>query len=100
MVKLRTVYRCTDCGAAVPKWAGRCGSCGSWNSLVEDVEGDDEIISIATGMALVPAGIPKPIDSLDATISEPQTTGVEELDRVLGGGLVPGSVTLNFDSVH
>jgi DNA repair protein RadA/Sms len=45
-------------------------------------------------MALVPAGIPKPIDSLDATISEPQTTGVEELDRVLGGGLVPGSVTL------
>ncbi len=94
MVKLRTVYRCTDCGAAVPKWAGRCGACGSWNSLVEDVECDDEIISIATGMALVPAGIPKPIDSLDATISEPQTTGVEELDRVLGGGLVPGSVTL------
>jgi DNA repair protein RadA/Sms len=45
-------------------------------------------------MALVPAGIPKPIDSLDVTISEPQTTGVEELDRVLGGGLVPGSVTL------
>lgn len=94
MVKLRTVYRCTDCGAAVPKWAGRCGSCSSWNSLVEDVEGDEEIISIATGMALVPAGVAKPIDSLDATISEPQTTGVEELDRVLGGGLVPGSVTL------
>lgn len=45
-------------------------------------------------MALVPAGVAKPIDSLDATISEPQTTGVEELDRVLGGGLVPGSVTL------
>ena len=94
MVKLRTVYRCTDCGAAVPKWAGRCGSCSAWNSLVEDVEGDEEIISIATGMALVPAGVAKPIDSLDATISEPQTTGVEELDRVLGGGLVPGSVTL------
>ena len=94
MVKLRTVYRCTDCGVALPKWAGRCGSCGAWNSLVEDVEGDEELISIATGMALVPPGEPKPINALDAIISEPQTTGVEELDRVLGGGLVPGSVTL------
>ena len=94
MVKLRTVYRCTECGAAVPKWAGRCGACGAWNSLVEDVEGDEELISIATGMALVPPGEPKPIDALDAKVSKPTLTGVEELDRVLGGGLVPGSVTL------
>ena len=94
MVKLRTVYRCTECGAGVPKWAGRCGACGAWNSLVEDVEGDEELISIATGMALVPPGEPKPIDALDAKVSKPTMTGVEELDRVLGGGLVPGSVTL------
>ena len=94
MVKLRTVYRCTECGAGVPKWAGRCGACGAWNSLVEDVEGDEELISIATGIALVPPGEPKPIDALDAKVSKPTMTGVEELDRVLGGGLVPGSVTL------
>ncbi|MFM8948634.1 MAG: DNA repair protein RadA, partial [Acidimicrobiaceae bacterium] len=94
MVKLRTVYRCTECGAGVPKWAGRCGACGAWNSLVEDVEGDEELISIATGMALVPPGEPKPIDALDAKVSQPTMTRVEELDRVLGGGLVPGSVTL------
>ena len=66
MVKLRTVYRCTECGAGVPKWAGRCGACGAWNSLVEDVEGYEEIISVATGMALVPPGVPKPIDALNA----------------------------------
>ena len=94
MVKLRTVYRCTECGASVPKWAGRCAACGAWNSLVEDVEGDGEIISIATGMALVPPAEAKPISELDAKASRPTATGVDELDRVLGGGLVPGSVTL------
>ena len=94
MVKFRTVYRCTECGASVPKWVGRCAACGAWNSLVEDVEGDGEIISIATGMALVPPGEAKPISELDAKASRPTATGVDELDRVLGGGLVPGSVTL------
>ena len=99
MVKLRTVYRCTDCGVALPKWAGRCGACGAWNSLVEDVEVSApysavEFVSLSSGMALVPPGEPKPINALDAKISIPQPSGLEELDRVLGGGLVPGSVTL------
>ena len=99
MVKLRTVYRCTDCGVALPKWAGRCGACGAWNSLVEDVEvlapnSAVEFVSLSSGMALVPPGEPKPINALDAKLSIPQPSGLEELDRVLGGGLVPGSVTL------
>ena len=99
MVKLRTIYRCTDCGVALPQWAGRCGACGAWNSLVEDVEdfarhSAVELVSLSSDMALVPPGEPKPINALDVKISIPQLSGLEELDRVLGGGLVPGSVTL------
>jgi DNA repair protein RadA/Sms len=95
VAKLRLIHRCSDCGAAHPKWSGKCAACGAWNSLVEDVEGpDDSLVSLAAGMALVPAGEPAPIDSIDATIGAPMATGIAELDRVLGGGLVPGSVTL------
>ena len=95
MAKLRLVHRCSDCGATHPKWSGKCTACGAWNSLIEDVEGpDDSLVSLAAGMALVPAGEPAPIDSIDASIGAPIATGITELDSVLGGGLVPGSVTL------
>jgi len=95
VAKLRLVHRCSDCGATHPKWSGKCTACGAWNSLIEDVEGpDDSLVSLAAGMALVPAGEPAPIDSIDASIGAPVATGIAELDRVLGGGLVPGSVTL------
>jgi len=95
VAKLRLVHRCSDCGATHPKWSGKCTACGAWNSLIEDVEGpDDSLVSLAAGMALVPAGEPAPIDSIDASIGAPIATGIAELDSVLGGGLVPGSVTL------
>ncbi len=89
MSKLRVVYRCTECGAPSPKWAGRCGSCEAWNSMVEDVEGGD-----APVVALAPSVAAMPIGDIDAQWAQPQPTGIPELDRVLGGGLVPGSVTL------
>ena len=94
MARLRTVYVCGDCGASYPKWAGKCDACGAWNSLVEDVEGPPESATLAAGMALVPPGKASPITSLAATGSTPIATGIGELDRVLDGGLVPGSVTL------
>lgn len=97
MPRLRTVYNCGDCGASHPKWVGRCDSCGAWNSLVEDVEdGDDRSgrASLAAGMALVPPGVARPISDLDVATSAPAPSGIDELDRVLDGGLVPGSVTL------
>ena len=95
MAKLRVVYRCSDCGASFPKWAGKCVSCGAWNSLVEDVEGPEpQLASLAVGMSLVAPGEPKPITEIDSAIGQPQPTTIPELDRVLGGGLVPGSVTL------
>jgi DNA repair protein RadA/Sms len=92
MAKLRIVYRCSDCGAPHPKWAGQCGSCASWNSLIEDVEGDEP--DLATIAALGPGAVAVPIAEIDASVGQPQSTGLPELDRVLGGGLVPGSVTL------
>jgi DNA repair protein RadA/Sms len=95
MARLRLIHRCTECATAFPKWSGRCQACGAWNSLVEDVEGPEEVpAALATGMSLVPAGIPTPIGDVDPLAGKPVATGIDELDRVLGGGLVAGSVTL------
>ena len=95
MAKLRLVYRCTECTGSFPKWAGKCVACGAWNSLVEDVEGPEpQVASMVVGMSLVAPGEPKPITEIDSAVGQPQPTNIPELDRVLGGGLVPGSVTL------
>jgi DNA repair protein RadA/Sms len=96
MARAKTVYRCHECGAAEPKWAGRCPACSAWNSLVEEVErsavaGRDGSLG---GGAGGPAAAPLPIAQVDMAAWAPSATGVEELDRVLQGGLVPGSVTL------
>ena len=87
MARTRTVYRCSECGSATPKWGGRCSTCEAWNSLVEEFEQAD-VAHPATGVAA------RPIGEIDAHHSLPRPTGLPELDRVLGGGLVPGSVTL------
>ena len=95
MAKLKLIHRCTECGASFPKWSGKCLSCGAWNSLVEDVEGPDEsAVTLAAGLALVPAGVATPIGDVDGSIGHPNSTDIGELNRVLGGGIVPGSVTL------
>ena len=95
MAKLRLVHRCTECGGSFPKWSGKCLACGAWNSLVEDVEGPEEsFVTLAAGLALVPPGEATPIGDVNPNESDPVPTGIGELDRVLGGGLVPGSVTL------
>lgn len=90
MTRLRTVYRCSECGAGTPKWAGRCPSCDAWTSLVEDI---DEVGGPTT-TTLRPGATAIPIAEVDSAAGAPVLTSVSELDRVLGGGLVPGSVTL------
>ena len=93
VARLRTVYRCTDCGAPSPKWVGRCPSCESWNTLVEEVE-EARSPGSSSGPVLPQADAPMPITDVDASQGAPVPTGIGELDRVLGGGLVAGSVTL------
>jgi DNA repair protein RadA/Sms len=96
MVKLKVVYRCSDCGAAAPKWVGKCTSCDAWNTLFEDVEaagGASSGIRRADEV-LANAVAPIQIDHVDIAGSPMLSTGVDEVDRVLGGGLVSGSVTV------
>ncbi|MCB0976886.1 MAG: DNA repair protein RadA [Acidimicrobiales bacterium] len=91
MAKARTHFRCRSCGATAPKWVGQCPGCSEWSTLEEEGESSLSALSAAV---LPPSRKPQPIAEVDPTEFTPRSTGVEELDRVLGGGLVPGSVTL------
>jgi DNA repair protein RadA/Sms len=90
MAKQRVEFRCDECGATAPQWAGKCAACGAWNSLQE---GRALTASPAlVGVALLQPAVP--VVEVDMTEWEARSTGIGELDRVLAGGLVPGSVTL------
>ena len=93
MSKIRTVYRCAECGAAAAKWAGRCVSCGAWNTLSEERE-SAVAAAHAARPSLAPAEAATPITTISSEESRPRSTGIPEVDHVLGGGLVAGSVTL------
>jgi DNA repair protein RadA/Sms len=84
----RTVHRCTECGASSPVWAGRCPGCDAWNTLVEEPDRDAAPVRRTDRE---PAARIADVGAVDAA---PGATEVAELDRVLAGGLVPGSVTL------
>jgi DNA repair protein RadA/Sms len=91
---VRTVHRCQACGHVEPKWLGRCPACQEWNSLVEEVGAGRS--GGRAGAALPGAGgRPVPVDEAQAGESAPRLpSGIGELDRVLGGGLVAGSLVL------
>ena len=87
------MHRCRECGDESPRWLGRCPSCGEWGTLIESLVSAPT--SVVTGAGLVAsADRPIPIGDVSTSTSQPMPTHVGELDRVLGGGLVPGSVTL------
>ena len=91
--KQKTVYCCSDCGSETPNWAGKCPSCGAWNTLIE-VKLDNESAasrSVRRGNDEVKA---KKLSVLDTSEEIRFTTGIAELDRVLGGGAVVGSLVL------
>ena len=93
MAKTKTVYFCTECGGETPKWQGKCPACGAWNTLVEHVERP-----AAPGRpASAPVGVSrkaKTISQVDSGDEIRFSTGMGELDRVLGGGAVAGSLVL------
>jgi DNA repair protein RadA/Sms len=87
MTRAHAVHCCTECGAEAARWVGRCPSCGAWNTLVER---PPSRLTATTE----PRSRPVPIADVSDTARHPESTGLSEVDRVLGGGLVPGSVTL------
>ncbi|MGB6059132.1 MAG: DNA repair protein RadA [Microthrixaceae bacterium] len=89
MARTRTVFRCMECGAGAPKWAGQCATCGEWNTMAEEL--DEPTPNAFQGDPPVP---PVPITAVRSHGGQPVTSGIAEVDRVLGGGLGPGSVTL------
>ncbi len=89
------LFECSGCGWRSAKWAGRCGGCGEWGTVTE---GRAEELGRATSRAqlrpALPATAAVPIGQVDAAAARARPTGMDELDRVLGGGLVPGAVVL------
>jgi DNA repair protein RadA/Sms len=85
----KPAYRCSECGATSLRWVGRCPECQAWGTIGE--AGATPRRAVAAGPV---AGAARPIGELDPDDARARPTGVDELDRVLGGGLVPGSVVL------
>src|SRR6478672_1178823 len=82
-------YKCSECGWAAIKWVGRCGECQAWGTVSEV-----GAVSVRTAPAAVVERPALPIGDVDVRRAEARSTGVDEFDRVLGGGLVPGAVVL------
>ena len=91
MAKAKTAYSCSECGGASPKWQGQCPHCGAWNTLIETISAPapTRFQSIAGGRSAV-----TPLAAVKPRASHRVPTGIEEFDRVLGGGLVAGGVVL------
>ncbi|OBA61934.1 DNA repair protein RadA [Mycobacterium sp. 1100029.7] len=90
MANARSQYRCSECQHVTAKWVGRCGECGTWGTV-------DEVAVLRTVGGRRSVTTPSravPISSIEPNLSQHRATGIDELDRVLGGGVVPGSVTL------
>lgn len=100
--KARVIHTCSECGYSSPKWLGRCPECGSWGTLQEETlvstgsaakSGIGGNVSVTAG-ALTPATPARPITKVAADAAHAVPSGIGELDRVLGNGVVPGSVIL------
>lgn len=94
MAKLKTSWFCTDCGNESPKWMGRCPACGAWNTMVEETvatgkkEGPKSATAVSSGRS------PEPLSGISFTAEQRISLNNAELDRLLGGGMVQGSLVL------
>lgn len=87
-------YRCSACGWRASKWVGQCPSCGEWGSLAESAGSGGSARSVVSSATGLPAVAAQPITGIDPGLARAVPTGIGELDRVLGRGVVPGSVVL------
>ncbi|HBN85795.1 MAG TPA: DNA repair protein RadA [Clostridiales bacterium] len=91
MVKLTSVYVCSECGYETKKWMGRCPGCNSWNTMLEEIRNNEKAVSAPKGTGTVHA---VKLSDITADNETRYHTGMPELDRVLGGGFVKGSLVL------
>jgi len=89
--KVKQSYKCSECGNVTARWFGRCPECQAWGTIDESGAGAAALRKVSAGAVSAPA---RPIEQVDLEAARARPTGVAELDRVLGGGLVPGSVVL------
>ncbi|ABM40435.1 MAG: DNA repair protein RadA [Diaphorobacter nitroreducens] len=98
MAKEKTIFSCTECGGTSPRWLGKCPSCGAWNTLIESVPdagpGKNRLSGAGQYAGLAQAQAVMPLAAIEATEVARTASGIEELDRVLGGGVVEGGVVL------
>ncbi|MDN5697348.1 MAG: AAA family ATPase [Rubrobacter sp.] len=97
----KNIYVCSNCGHSEPKWHGRCPECGEWSTFVEEAKRESKVSGFAARASGSEGGAPKrapaatkTLDEIGAEDEKRLSTGVGELDRVLGGGIVPGSLLL------
>lgn len=96
MPKIKTTFFCQKCGTQYAKWQGQCNSCKSWNTIVEEIveKKEKEVWKDASDTNSKRANTPLKVSEIDTTADHRYDTGDQEFNRVLGGGLVPGSLTL------
>lgn len=93
-MKSKTLFYCTECGNESPKWQGRCSACGAWNTVVEQPAQTTKKSAGKSAISIVAQSIPKRMDEVESGDELRFQTGMSELDRVLGGGAVKGSLVL------
>src|SRR3712207_5171488 len=94
MAKEKTVYVCSNCGQGSPKWVGKCPSCGEWNTYVEEIVRKEPVSRRPVSGIETPKAKPLALSEIEADDEPRIDMHDEELNRVLGGGLVPGSLVL------
>lgn len=93
--KTKTVFICTECGYTSPKWAGKCAGCGAWNSMTEEIVSAEKAKPLSgRSISDIAASAPLKLREIDYTDENRIPTGIKEFDRVLGGGIVAGSLVL------
>ena len=96
MAKDKSIYTCTECGGTCARWMGKCPSCNAWNTLIEGAAepaaAKNRFGSVHASLA--PTSEVLPLSQIEAADFERHPTGIDELDRVLGGGMVEGGVVL------
>ena len=93
MAKVKRAYFCSDCGNETTKWMGKCPACGAWNTISEHIVAR-ESSSVASRVASVPKSEPRKVQDIEEGTTRRIDIGNKEVNRVLGGGLVPGSLIL------